>query len=118
MDPTDVFSKFDFPTAMVIILIMAVGGLFFLLWRSAEKREAQLQTDLKEARANFISALKDQNINTMVIANALAPLKASTDLIPEVVSTQKKALDDIGHIVDLVSERDTTQTRRRGDPRR
>ncbi len=123
--PIDVFEKFAFPTAMVIILLMAVCGLFFLLWRSAEKREAQLQADLKESRAIadtnnklFIESLKAQNQNTSIIAQALAPVKSSTDLLPSISSDLRETLRETNHIVDLVRERGTQplQNRRKGDP--
>ena len=130
MGPTTIptiFGTFDFPIAMVIVLLLAIGSLFYILWRSAEKREAQLQMQIKEAQERtdkllerHIEALKDQNLVTKLLAHLLAPVKASTDLIPPMSSDQKEALSGINHIVDLVRAREnqTLQNRRRGDTQR
>jgi preprotein translocase subunit YajC len=122
MTVAEVFAKFDFPTAMVIVLLATVGTLFFILWRSSEKQKEELRADLKEARSkadqintSLIASIKEQNINTMTIANVLAPLKTSTDMIPSVVTDQKRALDDIGHILDMIRNQDTQPRTRRGD---
>ncbi len=108
---------------MVIVLLLTVGGLFFLLWKSAERREAQLQAELNEARAKadsnndkFIEALKVQNQVSVLIAQALDPLKKSTDLLPDMSTTVKQTLQETNHIVDMV--RNTQPIPRRGDNQR
>ena len=124
MTLSDIFGEFDFATAMVIVLLGAVGGLFFLLWRSSEKQKEELRADLKDARAKaevnnnmFIESLRSQNQNTSIIAQALAPVKASTDLLPSISSDLRENLKETAHIVDLVRDRETQPNRRRGDPK-
>lgn len=119
----EIFEKFDLPIALIIVLLAGIVGLFYILWRSSETREAKLSSQLIAAQVRtdalvaaaqlqatdnnerFITALKDQNNVTKAIADSLAPVKASTDLIPALKSEQALMARDVNFMLAYLKDR-------------
>lgn len=109
MTIAEIFSKFDLPTALIIVLLLFIAAILRMYQKDISKREEKyearleaLQTRADENNDKFIAALSDQNKVTEAIARMLTPIQAATDLLPSIDSAADETRKDVARIIDLI----------------